>query len=143
MTRLAPWGLVHYFPFFFDPPSSYSAVDSDKRTLLQKEVVSIKSEYYNVQLERVPSTSNNRQWGEKTEEIEHPLPRTPVTEVSTMTGDEQSVTGTSPMDLEDRVQELETILANYFLDTKHLDRMRRKSNRRPSKRHTFTGSISS
>lgn len=143
MTRLAPWGLVHYFPFFFDPPPSYSPMDSDQKALLQKEVVSIKSEYYNVELERGPSTSKSGRWAEKTEEIEHPLPRTPVTDVSTMMGDDQSVTGTSPMDLEARVQELELILANYFLDTKHLERMRRKSNRRPSKRHTFTASISS
>ncbi|KAI8578107.1 hypothetical protein K450DRAFT_249070 [Umbelopsis ramanniana AG] len=143
MTRLAPWGVVHYFSFFFDPPPSYSPMESDKKALLQQEIVSIKSEYYNVELERATSTGESRHWAEKTEEIEHPLPRTPVTDVSTMMSDEQSVTGTSPMDLEARVQELELILANYFLDTKHLDRMRRKSNRRPSQRHTFTGSISS
>ncbi|KAG2176578.1 hypothetical protein INT44_007241 [Umbelopsis vinacea] len=143
MTRLAPWGLVHHFPFFFDPPPSYSPIESDKKALLQQEIVSIKSEYYNIELERGTSTSKPGQWAEKTEEMEHPLPRTPLTEVSTTMSDDQSVTGASRMDLEVRVQELELILANYFLDTKHLDRMRRKSNRKPSKRHTFTGSISS
>ncbi|KAH8548327.1 hypothetical protein BGW37DRAFT_179699 [Umbelopsis sp. PMI_123] len=139
MTRLAPWGLVHRFTFFFEAPPAYSPMDSDQKSLLQKEIVSIKSEFYNVELENMLSNNESRRWAEKTEEVEHPLPKTPVTEVSTTLGDEQSVTGASSMDLEARVQELELILANYFLDTKHLDRMRRKS----SKKQTLRGSVGS
>jgi hypothetical protein len=137
MTRLAPWGIVHRFSFFFETSPKRAYTESDTSALMHKEAVSFKSDFYDIQLEKVPTGEDSRRWGEKTESEQHPLPRPPESDYSV--GDDKSVTGDRRMDLEVRVQELELILSNYFLDTKHLDRMRRKSKRQP--RHSMTGSL--
>lgn len=139
MTRLAPWGLVHRLPFFFEPAKKRVYTESDTSHLISKEGSSLKSDFYDIQLERVTTGDDGRRWGEKTESEQHPLPHPP--DKDSTVGDDKSIASDRQTDLELRVQELENILANYFLDTKHLDRMRRKSSRQPQLRKSFTTSL--
>ncbi|CAM0141130.1 unnamed protein product [Umbelopsis sp. WA50703] len=130
MNRLTPWGLVHRIPFFFQTKPNPVFERSDINEVLKLQTSSIRSsEFYNIDLEKAPLTADYNRWAEKTQD-EHPLPEAPSIEPSSVMADDKSFHASERrQDLEARVQELERILADYFLDTRHLDRMRRKSYR--------------
>lgn len=131
MNRLTPWGLVHRIPFFFEAKPIPTYERSDVIELVKTTTSSIRSSgFHNIDLEKAPLTADYHRWATEKVQDEHPLPEAPSIEPSSVTADDKSFHASErPLDLEARVQELERILADYFLDTKHLDRMRRKSYR--------------